>query len=99
LASHVLSLISRRIVNDWRQKYGHPVHCLETYVETLRFKGTCYKAANWVKVGTTTGRGRDGGHHEAILPVKDVYLYPLVAGFKEKLAAQERREERQGDVI
>jgi len=103
LASHVLSLISRRIADDWRQKYGHPIYCLETYVETRRFKGTCYKAANWVKVGTTTGRGRDGGHHNAILPVKDVYLYPLTTDFKVKLAAQETqeemREERQGDVI
>ena len=103
LASHVLSLISRGIADDWRQKYGHPIYCLETYVETRRFKGTCYKAANWVKVGTTTGRGRDGGHHNAILPVKDVYLYPLTTDFKVKLAAQETqeemREERQGDVI
>jgi len=59
-------------------------------VETGRFKGTCYKAANWIKVGTTTGRGRDGGHHNAILPVKDVYIYPLARNFKEALAVQER---------
>ena len=90
LASHVLSLISRRIADDWRQKYGHPVYCIETYVETGRFKGTCYKAANWIKVGTTTGRGRDGGHHDAVLPIKDIYLYPLIANFREILARPEK---------
>ena len=90
LASHVLSLISRRIADDWRQKYGHPVYCMETFVETGRFKGACFIAANWIKVGTTTGRGRDGGHHDAVLPIKDIYLYPLTANFREALARPER---------
>jgi hypothetical protein len=72
------------------QKYGHPLHCVETFVETGRFKGTCYKAANWVKVGTTTGRGRDGGHHNAVVPLKDIYLYPLTTKFKEALRAPEK---------
>jgi hypothetical protein len=68
---------------------------LETFVETGRFKGTCYQAANWINVGTTTGRGRDGGHHEAVLPVKDIYLYPLAANFREALTnSAERREDR-----
>jgi hypothetical protein len=88
LASHVLSLVSRRVADDWQQKYGHPIYCLETFVETGRFKGTCYKAANWIKVGATTGRGRDGGHNNAILPVKDVYVYPLTRDFKEALSIQ-----------
>jgi hypothetical protein len=91
LASHVLSLVLRRIAGDWLQKYGHPVHCVETFVETGRFKGTCYKAANWVGVGATTGRGRDGGHHRAVLPVKEIYLYPLTAKFREALSARERQ--------
>ena len=77
LASHILSLITRRISTDWEEKYGHPVCLLETFVER-RFKGTCYKAANWIHVGSTTGRGRDGGHKNAILPIKDIYLYPLL---------------------
>jgi len=94
LASHVLSLILRRIAGDWNQKYGHPVYCIETYVETERFRGTCYRAANWIKVGTTMGRGRDGGHHNAILPVKDVYVYPLVTNFRDVLV----RQEGQGDI-
>jgi hypothetical protein len=94
LASHILALILRRIADDWRQKYGHSVYCIETYVETGRFKGACYQAANWTKVGTTTGRGRDGGHRNAILPVKDIYLYPLTANFREILSRQERQAER-----
>ena len=85
LASHILSLITKRISADWEQKYGHQVFLLETFVEVSRFRGTCYRAANWVCVGRTTGRGRDGGHHNAILPVKDIYLYPLDADYQSKL--------------
>lgn len=85
LASHILSLIARRIVSDWQSKYGHPVYCLETFVEKSRFRGICYQAANWKCVGSTTGRGRDGGHHKAVLPVKDIYLYPLKADYQSKL--------------
>jgi hypothetical protein len=82
LASHILSLVAHRIAGDWQSKYGHPVVLLETFVEVPRFRGTCYKAANWVHVGSTTGRGRDGGHHNAILPIKDIYLYPLAKNFR-----------------
>lgn len=85
LASHILSLIARRISADWEQKYGHPVCLLETFVEVERFRGTCYKAANWIHVGRTTGRGRDGGHHNAILPIKDIYLYPLAENYQSML--------------
>jgi hypothetical protein len=85
LASHILSLVAHRIAGDWQSKYGHSVCCLETFVENSRFRGTCYRAANWINVGSTTGRGRDGGHHNAILPVKDIYLYPLDANYRSKL--------------
>lgn len=85
LASHILSRVARRIAGDWQSKYGHPVCCLETFVEVPRFRGTCYQAANWIRVGSTTGRGRDGGHHHAVLPVKDIYLYPLNANFRSTL--------------
>jgi len=88
LASHILSLISHRISEDWQHKYGHPVFCLETFVEKSRFRGTCYRAANWICVGSTTGRGRDGGHHNPILPIKDIYLYPLDAEYRSKLLGQ-----------
>ena len=92
LASHILSIITKRISKDWEGKYGHCLYAMETYVDKSRYRGVCYRAANWVHVGRTTGRGRDGGHHNAIIPEKDVYIYPLAKKFKKKLAAQERAE-------
>ena len=78
LASHALSVISRRVSSDWVAKYGHGLLAIETFVESpTRFKGTIYRAANWLHVGRTSGRGRDGGHHGAILPQKDIYICPL----------------------
>lgn len=85
LASHVLGLITRRIRADWQAKYGHPVHALETFVDRSRFKGTCYRAANWRRLGETRGRTRNDRHKRIHVPVKDVYLYPLVANFREAL--------------
>ncbi|MDR1194752.1 MAG: DUF4338 domain-containing protein, partial [Peptococcaceae bacterium] len=76
---------ARRVSSDWLRKYGHPLYSLETYVERARFIGTCYKAANWRLVGETTGRGRDSASSKATLPVKDVYVYPLSADFRERL--------------
>ncbi len=89
LASHILSLITHRVADDWQAKYGHPVYCLETFVEVGRFRGVSYRAANWIYVGRTTGRGRDGGHKHAILPIKDIYLYPLTKHFRKVLTAVE----------
>jgi hypothetical protein len=85
LASHILSVIARRIAQDWQRKYGHPLYLLETYVERDRFAGTCYKAANWIRVGETTGRGRNSVSSRAVLPIKDVYVYPLSADFRKRL--------------
>ena len=85
LASHVLSLISRRISEDWQIKYGHHVFLMETYVDRDRFVGTIYKAANWIRVGETTGRGRNSTSNRATLPIKDVYVYPLTKDFRKKL--------------
>jgi hypothetical protein len=90
LASHLLSIIAKRISADWLSRYGHPIFLLETFVETSRFRGICYRAANWIHVGDTTGRGRDGGHKQAILPIKGIYLYPLAKGWRFALAGQER---------
>ena len=87
LASHILSLVAHRVADDWQVKYGHSVYCLETFVELGRFRGVSYRAANWIHVGSTTGRGRDGGHKHAILPIKDIYLYPLTKNFKAALTA------------
>ncbi|MDT3701273.1 MAG: DUF4338 domain-containing protein [Thermincola sp.] len=85
LASHTLGLISRRISSDWQEKYGHPVYLLETFVEKDRFKGTCYKAANWEYVGETTGRSRNDRYTKLRVPIKDIYLYPLSRDFREVL--------------
>jgi len=87
LASHVLGRIARRIRADWQAKYGHPVHALETFVDRSRFQGTCYQAANWRRLGQTRGRTRNDRAHRLRAPVKDVYLYPLVAGFRRELCA------------
>lgn len=85
LASHVLGRIIRRIRADWQTKYGHPVHLVETFVERDRFVGTCYKAANWMRVGSTKGRSRQDRYTTLALPVKDIYLYPLIPHFRETL--------------
>jgi hypothetical protein len=87
LASHVLGLIARRIRADWQAKYGHPVHALETFVDRSRFKATCYRAANWLRLGETRGRTRNDRAHRIRAAVKDVYLYPLVADFRRELSA------------
>jgi hypothetical protein len=89
LASHILSLISRRISSDWVAKYGHPVYMLETFVQCDRFKGTSYKAANWICVGKTTGRGRNSKTNIGELPAKDIYVYPLHKRFWEKLTGSD----------
>ena len=85
LASHVLGMISHRVSNDWAAKYGHPIVFLETFVEH-RFRGTSYQAANWLRVGETTGRGRDSVTGKGTLPIKDVYIYPLSKDFREILS-------------
>lgn len=87
LASHVLGLIVRRIRADWQTKYGHPVHALETFVERSRFKGTCYQAANWLRLGETKGRARNDRENRIRVAVKDVYLYPLTSDFRRELSA------------
>jgi hypothetical protein len=87
LASHVLGRVSRRVSSDWRRKYGHPIYLLETFVETDRFTGTCYRAANWVRVGQTKGRTRQdspAGQQQQVAR-KDIYLYPLDSRFAERL--------------
>ncbi len=87
LASKILSRIARQLPGDWQQRYGyHPV-MFETFVETQRHRGTCYKAANWVHVGQTTGRGKKSRVHHQIIPNKDIWLYPLRKDFASILRA------------
>lgn len=85
LASHILGRISRRLADDWQTKYGHPVYLMETFVERERFKGTCYRASNWICVGQTQGRSRQDRVRKLRVPVKDVYLYPLSSRYREQL--------------
>lgn len=85
LASHILGKIVRRVSEDWQTKYGHPIHLLETFVDRSRFKGTCYRAANWICVGQTQGRGRQDRTNTLRVPIKDIYLYPLTADFRKIL--------------
>lgn len=85
LASHILSKILRRVSIDWEGKYGHPVHLVETFVERDRFRGTCYKAANFLYAGETKGRSRQDRNQTLSVPVKDIYLYPLHRNFREVL--------------
>ncbi len=85
LASHLLSRVVKILPADWERIYHHPVHFIETFVNTPRYKGTCYRAANWVFMGKTTGRGKDDQTNKPNRPVKEVLGYPLVKKFREKL--------------
>jgi len=85
LASHLLAQICRVLPGHWMEKYGHPIHLLETFVERDRFRGTCYRAAGWTHVGVTTGRSRNDVHATRSVPVKDIFLYPLNADFRGRL--------------
>lgn len=85
LASWTLSRVLRRLSRDWQRKYGHPIVVVETFVERERFSGTSYKAANWKRLGATTGRSRQDRYYTLRVPVKDVYLYPLRRRFREEL--------------
>jgi hypothetical protein len=87
LASHVLGRIARRLSADWQAKYGHPIHLLETFVDTSRFSGVCYRAANWRMAGVTTGRTRQNKTQIAQAAPKAVWLYPLREDFREVLCA------------
>lgn len=87
LASHILGKVARHIRGDWTKKYGHPVYLLETFVECDHFFGTCYKASNWIYVGKTKGRSRNDRYSTIKVPIKDIYLYPLVKRFREVLGS------------
>lgn len=87
LASHVLGRIGGRLRADWRRKYAEPLSLVETFVDTSRFAGVCYRAANWMAVGETTGRTRQDRFNRIEVPRKAVLVRPLVANFREELAA------------
>ena len=81
LASKILSKVARQLPSDWQLRYGYRPVLFETFVESQRHRGTCYNAANWVHVGQTTGRGKKSAVHHQIIPIKDIWLYPLRRDF------------------
>ncbi|MBK1724573.1 DUF4338 domain-containing protein [Thiocystis violacea] len=85
LASKLLGLAARTLPAHWQARYGYRALLLETFVEAARFRATCYQAANWVYVGDTQGRGKLGDHRLGQVPVKTVWLYPLVADCRARL--------------
>ncbi len=85
LASHVLVLAAKQLPIDWQDQYAIEPVLLETFVEQQRFQGTCYRAANWIHLGQTQGRGRQDSNNSHSVPIKDVYVYPLRDHAKAKL--------------
>jgi len=85
LASHILGSVARILSRDWEKVYHHPILLLETFVDGQRFKGTCYRAANWIHVGFTQGRGKWDSDPPFCAPIKAVWLYPLAKNFREVL--------------
>lgn len=85
LASHLLGLTMRQLPGDFEKRYGFSLWLVESFVDTSCFSGACYKAANWVQVGRTKGRGRQDRSGEMVKTVKDIYLYPLEKNFRIKL--------------
>lgn len=82
LASHLLACVQRQLPHDWQQRYGLRPVLLETFCETPRFQGTCYRAANWIHVGQTQGRGKLDTRHQYNQPIKNVFLKPLCPDWK-----------------
>jgi len=82
LASKLLALTTKRLTPDWQERYRYSPVLIETFVETDRFRGTCYKAANWIHVGQTQGRGKLDKTHQAVLPTKAIWLFPVAKNFR-----------------
>lgn len=86
LASHLLGRMARVLSADWERVYAHPIYFLETFIDPQRFRGTCYVAANWIRLGLTTGRGKDAPSKQPNRSIKEVLGYALVADFRQRLA-------------
>jgi hypothetical protein len=87
LASHLLSRTAKRVAEDWPVVYGHPIRLLTTFIDTERFRGTCYRAAGWIYLGTTTGRGKNDQTGRANRSIKAAWAYPLVDDFRARLCS------------
>ena len=86
LASHILGRMARMISADWQRLYAHPIYFLETFIDPQRFRGTCYRAANWIYLGDTTGRGKDAPTYEPNRSIKQILGYPLTSDFRQRLS-------------
>jgi hypothetical protein len=87
LASHLLGRIAQRISGDWQHLYGHRIYLLETFVDPERFRGTCYRGANWLYLGLTTGRGKNDRTNQANRSRKEHWVYPLTKNYRRHLNA------------
>ncbi len=85
LASHLLGRMAARLSGEWQQIYGHPIYWLETFIDPTRFRGTCYRAANWIPLGRTSGRGHRAPTKQPTRPIKEVLGYPLTPDFRARL--------------
>ena len=85
LASHLLGRVARTISQDWQKVYHHPIFWLETFVDTERFAGTCYRAANWTFLGLTSGRGKYNKTQKQLTSIKAMYGYPLSRDYRQRL--------------
>jgi len=88
LASHLLGRMAARLSADWEQLYHHPIVWLETFTDPARFRGTCYRAANWIVLGRTSGRGQRAPTKRPTRPIKEVLAYPLVPDFRRRLSGE-----------
>jgi len=79
--------MARLLASDWERIYGHPVYFLETFTDPARFRGTCYRAANWISLGLTTGRGHNAPTRKRTVSVKEILGYPLTKRFREILGS------------
>src|SRR5271165_4326137 len=86
LASHILGKVTRTLSDDWNRMYGHPVYFAETFIDPGRFRGTCYRAANWQLLGLTTGRGKDDQTNKPNRPIKEILGLPLTPRFRQLLS-------------
>ncbi|MGH9433355.1 MAG: DUF4338 domain-containing protein [Terriglobia bacterium] len=89
LAPHILGRMARLLSEDWELLYGHRIYFLETFIDPARFRGTCYRAANWVVLGRTTGRGKDDQTHRPNRSLKEVLGYPLTPRYRQLLQGAE----------
>jgi hypothetical protein len=87
LASHLLGRVARRISADWQQLYQHPIWLLESFVDVERFKGTCYRAANWQCLGRSLGHGTKSTSKQKNTSIKELWIYPLSRNFRQHLLA------------